>query len=1209
MPLAENSDSEITGRFAYSILILVAFVVCASVASAIVLGDTLTGEVRGTVLDAAGKVPLPEASITLINVARGWKRQVQTAAEGSYVFIQLEPGNYTLAAEKIGYYRNEKADILVRLNQTMVVIPPIELRQIVSTPVRQITVQGEQPKIAIIDLTAPGPNPSILAYLREPGMTSLVSLRDWALRSNYDAQDISALPLRGGRSFDQLSLLSPGVSRAPFAAGEGPAVGIGVGTPGQFSVNGLRSRSNNFTVDGSDNNDKDIGVRRQGFVALVPQSAESIQEVQIITAGFSAEFGQNAGSMVNAISRSGQQQLHGSLYGLLTNQALNSRNFFDTSFSDSVNSQNLNGGQFKDTAYHHGQYGGLLGGPIHREKLFYFISGERQAYHANAVHHFVVPTRDERALRTRQGVVPISDLQTLFDDRNIPYSNVAGGDVFSLYPLPNNATGPFGLHNYSQARRSEGRGEVYSVKLDLYHSAAHSFAGRYNFTDDNSVLPFTGDAINSSLGTSTRTQNLSLFLNSVLGSYGSALRVSYGRTRLAFPADRSSPLLFGSRPSERFPASLVRTVETPYGQFGPFGSTGPIGQLTILPYSPIGVDVFNFPQGRIDNTFQVSEFVTRTGTSHTLRAGFDIRRSQLNSFVDRNSRPLLLFGYGNVSSLCVINPFCIFATPDALLHGTDLAALGAPSGFLQTISTGLAADTTIGLRLTQYDVFIQDDWKAGPGLTVNLGVRYELQSVPSEVNGRIEKTFDVDASQFGHLDVSGTAEIQQIIRAGNRRFDEAMGGLQEFIAGRKKIYESDRNNIAPRIGFAWDPSGTGRTAVRAGYSIGYDAVPGAVTSQSRNVFPTFVPVNLDLNFQTPNGVYVNNPTFFNFKPLQIPLIRPGTLNTYNLPSNAFATGLGALFAQAPPITGAPLNSNGLAFTLPEKKPSTTYAQHLVVSLDHEFEKQLQISLSYVATRGLHLLRFATPNAGLISTPVLFTSPATGLQLLDIPPAPATAGNGRPRAGLGAFTMFENSASSTYHSFQVSGDKGAGRNLRVRGSWTWSHALDDVSDPFDGRGFFSLPQDGSRLDLERASANFDARHRVTGSVLWHLPQVNGFSFLSGWNAAAVSEFQTGQPYTLNTAVDRNRDGNLTDRPNGIGRNTSKADAIAAIDAALSRTVTFADNKSVSFRMEIFNLFNSTVFGPPVRIIESPGFGQAFDTQVGARSVKLALKVSF
>ncbi len=278
-----------------------------------VTADTLNGEVRGTVRDIVSGSPIADATMTLVNVARGWTKQVPTRGDGNYVFIQLEPGNYTVTAEKEGYYSSERTGVLIRLNQPKVVIPPFDLRALVSTPTQQITVQGEQARIALVDLTATGPEPSILAFLNEPGFTSLASTLDWTLRSNFDSLQVHSLPLRGGRTFDQLSFLSPGVFRVPFSSGNGPAVGIGVGATGQFSVNGIRSRSNNFTVDGSDNNDEDIGVRRQGFVALVPQSIESVQDFQIVTAGFPAEFGRSSGSMVNAVSRSGQATVHGGL--------------------------------------------------------------------------------------------------------------------------------------------------------------------------------------------------------------------------------------------------------------------------------------------------------------------------------------------------------------------------------------------------------------------------------------------------------------------------------------------------------------------------------------------------------------------------------------------------------------------------------------------------------------------------------------------------------------------------------------------------------------------------------------------------------------------------------------------------------------------------------------------------------------------------------
>ena len=894
------------------------FLIGLGVLPAVCLGDTLTGEVRGGVVDIEGRVPLPESNVTLINVDRGWEKEIETDANGNYIFIQLEPGNYTVVVEKEGYYQAERTDVLIRLNRPKVVIPPFELRKLVATPTQQITLVGEQTKTAIIDLTAPGPNPSILAYISEPGLTSMVSLNHWSLRANYDASLVHSLPLRGARTFDQLALLSPGVFRVPFASGEGPAVGIGVGTSGQFAVNGLRGRSNNFTVDGSDNNDEDIGVRRQGFVLLIPQSIESVQEFQIVTGGFPAEFGRNAGSMVNAVSRSGTKDIHGTLYGLWSDDVLSAGDFFESSFQDTVNAGSLNGGAFSGDDFSQKQLGGVLGGPLIAEKLFYFASAEYQSHQATAMRNFVVPGPEERGLRTRDGFVGIDQLGGFLEDRRIPYSDLAGKSVFELYPLPNHPAGPFSENNYAQVRPAEGSGAMFSMKLDWYLASAHSFAARYNFTDDESVIPFTSEAINSSLGTDTRTQNLSLFLNSTTTRYGNALRFSYGRTRLAFPPQPGSPLLFGSNPSEELPARFAQVIETPYGSFGPFGATGPIGQLSITPYSTIGVDVFSFPQGRADNTFQISDFVTRTGLKHTLKIGFDIRRSQLNSFSDRNSRPLVAFAGGFVSTDCVFNPTCAFATEDGRLRGTDLAALGAPAGFLQTLSTGSVPDTTIGLRFTQFDFFIQDEWRVTDNLTLNLGLRYELQTVPREVNDRIEGTFDATADQFPHLEPTGSSEDQDIITGGNQAFDNALAAVQEFLAGRERIYEPDHNNIAPRFGFAWDPFSSGKTAIRAGYGIAYDANLGAATSQSRNVFPTFAPVNLDLNFNLPTGLILNSPSFFTFIPTGEPLVRPGSLNTYNLGEDAFATGLGSLFVQAPPFPGGSLSSNGLAFHLAGK---------------------------------------------------------------------------------------------------------------------------------------------------------------------------------------------------------------------------------------------------------------------------------------------------
>jgi len=1225
--------------------IFVALALLCSCFPMICLADTLTGEIRGTVLDIEGSVALAGASVSLTSVDRGWRKQLQTDSSGNYAFLQLEPGSYSVSAEKEGYYASERTDVLIRLNMPKVLIPPFELRRKISTPTQQITLRGEQTKTAIVDLSAPGATPAILAVLSAPGFTSLVTLLDAALRFNFGTALIQNLPLAGGRTFDQLALYVPGVFRVPFSSGQGPSVGIGVGSGGQFSVNGMRPRSNNFTVDGSDNNDEDIGMRRQGFVALAPQSVESVQEFQVVTAGFPAEAGRNSGSMVNAVSQSGRKEIHGNIYGLFGDDSLDARNFFDYDFVDAANPGDLSGGHYDGKDSSRRTYGATIGGPIRAERLFYFLSFEQQRNRGTASRHFVVPTTSERGLRTSQGFVPIDKLGEFFADYAIDYSDVAGKGAYSLYPLPNDPAGPFGPHNYSQAGEWKQNSSNFSVKSDWRLSSVHSFAGRYDFTDDRSLMPFTGEAIDSAVGTRTRTQNISLFLNSTGSRLASALRVSYGRTALSFPPQEGSPLLFGSEPSGQLPPDLNQTITTSYGQYGPFGATGPIGQLAIEPYSSIGVDAYSFPQGRVDNTYQVSEFLTRSGAGHTFKVGFEIRHSQLNSYSDRNSRPLLLFGNGIVSSGCASNPFCLFTTPDGLLHGTDLAALGVPAGLLQTISTGAVPDTTIGLRFTQYDIFAQDVWRVRPNLTMSLGLRYELQTVPAEVNRRIEDTFALTPDMFGHLTPSGSTQDQAIIRAGNQAFDAALLAWNQFINGREKIYEPDRNNLAPRFGLAWDPQGQGKMAIRAGFTVSYDANLGAVTSQSRNVFPTFAPLNLDPSFYVTSGLVINNPRFFVFKPTQTPLIRPGSLNTYNLPADAFATGLGTLFVQAPPFPGGSLSSNGLAFTLPEKEVKTASAQQWTLVFEKQLGDYYVLSAGYVGTRGSHLTRFVTPNAGLVSTPVLFSPGPNGaaLAIASLPPTIPSTGRSRPQPDLGAYTVFANSAGSDFHSLQLSAESRLRRGLQYRASYVWSHAIDDVSDPFDGRAFFSLPQNNLKLDFERASANFDARHRLTWCFTWALPGASASALLRDWSLAAMGEFQSGQPFTVNTSLDRNRDGNLTDRldsiaglsvdpgaaqaigigsgvsllslvaPQGrdgqVARNSFRADGIANIDMAFWRSLAFGESKRLDLRIEIFNIFNHTQFGVPNRILESPGFGRAFDTQVQSRMIRLAARFSF
>jgi hypothetical protein len=256
--------------------------------------------------------------------------------------------------------------------------------------------------------------------------------------------------------------------------------------------------------------------------------------------------------------------------------------------------------------------------------------------------------------------------------------------------------------------------------------------------------------------------------------------------------------------------------------------------------------------------------------------------------------------------------------------------------------------------------------------------------------------------------------------------------------------------------------------------------------------------------------------------------------------------------------------------------------------------------------------------------------------------------GRPEPALGAFQVFENSASSIYHSLQVEARKRYTRGYSFTASYTWSHALDDVSDVFPVAGAPILPQDSFNLRLERADANYDIRHRLATSVIWDLPFYRGATggaarWLGGWQMATIFQANTGQPFTINLPVDANLDGNLTDRPSTtegliffdghgaqrvavapgknvtdffvlgqdgvVSRNSVRADGFINWDVALDKRFRFNETNQLEFRAEVFNVLNRANFGIPIRTLGSPGFGRAVETANPARIVQFALKYHF
>jgi hypothetical protein len=1239
------------------VLLLCLLLVCPAKAQ-----DTLTGAFQGTVTNSRTGAPIVGAEAKIINLKTGIAHVRRTDARGVFYQGQLPPGVYRIEVSMANFV-TRVADQRLDIGFEGEVVPvPVLLEP------AAILTGGPPP---------PPPPPLTVADTDVPSKLN----RSSAARSqSFSEDEVSKLPLGSLtliRSFDQLAQLAAGVAPPPQTLGSvaGPGQGAGVGSAGQFAVNGLRSRANNFTVDGSDNNDEDIGVRRQGFVSLIPQPIESIEAFQLITLLAPAQYGRNLGAQVNAVSKSGGKEVHGNLYGFFNSSQLNARNFFDTDrVTDEQNLLSATGQAVKldgkpipmfnraggEDSFTLGKFGATLGGPLPRfgeggplffHNLFYFLSAEGQIINATQEESFAVPTVEQRGA-FGSGAAGTAKNPFTGDELLAPALPATrnGAGIFSLFPFPNNRTGVYGANTFTQVLPANSRGVVMSAKLDHHYKIGErqqTVAGRYNYTNDRRVIPVTGGGLFSSLRPRVRAQNFSFFLNSELSAPNSAgpifnqLRISYGRTRLVFQEVRDRDHLLPTCAGLPLTDQNRELCATPFLLNAPFlfNTTLPqapeggityrtdltverrlslLGQVIIAGFSPVGVDVFNFPQQRVNNTYQLADNLTWQMRAHRMTLGFDIRRTELNSDLPRNARPLVTF-HGGPRFIAANGPYVspTGADPNPAIKPEDFAAVGAASGFYLTLLARELSDARINLRYHQLDFFAQDEWRLRPDLSLSAGLRYEYNTVPHETSGRIEGTFKDAVRQ--------------------------LSGLGKLIGDRRGIFDPDRNNFAPRVSLAWAPKLFGRdrtTTFRAGYGLFYDQILGAVVSQSRNVFPTFLTLNFAglISTSTPRNFSFANPTTVmlpNAKGVQTRLVSPGTVNARN-PELSLETLFSSLSFNFPAMLG---------LTLPNQRLETPLAHHYSFSFEQQLGAQLVVSAAYVGTQGRNLLRFTTPNRGpgLTLQPIEFLTSSENLPVLrGLTKSP-------PRLfleGVGAVNIFETTAGSRYDSLQIQARGRLRQSLQYQAAYTLARARDDVSDVFDLAGASALPQNSLTFAGEPGPANFDVRHRAVFSFIYDFGNFHGHRrwhwLVDGLQLMGAGQFQTGQPFTVNSTFDINQDGNLTDRLNtldgiivtgnrrqplrlvtdnkfkllapfgqdgAIGRNFFRAGGLIELDLAVVRSFAITARQQIVLRIEFFNLINRANFGIPVRWLEAPGFGEATQTITPGRRIQLALKYVF
>lgn len=1239
--------------------------------------DTVTGAFQGDVSNNLTGNPIAGAAVEIKNEQTGVTYNLLTDSKGRFYQGLLAPGTYLIKITITGY----KPRLLRRplnISKTGEVVPvPVSL----------------DPEPAGVT------QPSAATVEEADNIRIEVNTTDARRDGSFKETDAAALPIGSvnpTRTFDELALLLPGVAPAPQTVGDvnGPGVGSGVGSAGQFAINGLRSRGNNFTVDGSDNNDEDIGVRRQGFVALTSQPIESVQEFQIITLLAPSQFGRNIGAQVNIVSKSGGNNFNGSVYGFFNADWLNSRNYFDTTNGSetfalrSLSGQsvlldgqpllvrNQSGGEDSLTF---GQAGGTLGGAIVPNKLFYFVSGEYQKINASQEKSFAVPTLEQRAAFGTGATGVFNNILTGENMFGIPQSSRSGA-LFSLFPFANNPTGVYGDNTFTQVLPASGRGIILSGRLDnnfKFFNRQQTVTGRYNFTDDKRIIPAVNEAIFSSVQSNTRTQNLSFFLNSQLSKHGSnrqmfnQIRLSFGRTRLKFDEVRdtehlvpskysNTPFLLNARAMQnitnpagpgvpntgdiRFTATIINYPSEVPAIYTSEDILGPVGGVIIRGFSPLGTDVYNFPQTRVNNTYQLADELSLRLKNHTLVFGADIRRTDLDSDLPRLSRPLLIFNgtpriiVANAATGCpagtvqigafLENIYCLPGreTPNATLRAEDLAGLNVASNFLMTFNLA-RPDSKAKLRYYQLNFYGQDTWRVKDNLSISYGLRYEFNTPVREAGGIIEEAFADPRNRYNG-----------------------------FVYGRKSLYEPDLNNFSPRIGIAYSPNlfGKNRTSVfRAGYGIFYDQILGAVVNQSRHVYPNYATVDnggaIATDIVFPDGsspLGYDSPIAYWDGLLHPESCQPcflinGVCQVLLIPSRVYYVVRGTINVINPQCRNAsfPIGQ----FTIPEQKLETPMAHHYSVVFEQQLNKSLTASFGYVGTTGRKLLRFTTPNLGASNTVAVsrwstgeYGPGADGFPFIRV----------RPIITVGVtINQFETTASSRYDSLQTELRGRLSRALNFSFSYTFSKVTDDVSDVFDLAGAYVLPQNSLDLEAERGPANFDVRHRWTYQAVYNVPKLSGNSFLrvltDNLQIAGIGKFRTGQPFTVNSTIDVNFDGNLTDRldtTNGIEitgdrrqplrltngnylsllapfgqdgrikRNSFRAGSVLELDLSVIKQFSI-NGRRLNFRTDIFNFINRANFGVPARLLEAPGFGKATGTVAPGRRIQFSLKYEF
>jgi Carboxypeptidase regulatory-like domain len=1166
-------------------IILLAAVFCLGL-SGLALGQEITGSIVGSVKDSSGAA-VKGATVTITDAAKKIAvRTLSTNDDGEFSAALVPVAYYDITVEAAGFKKHVDTQVKVNVNDR-----------------RTVDVTLEAGNIA-----------EIITVTSDPLQ---VNTQSAAAANVINGEQVRQLSLNN-RNFVQLITLSPGVS-----ANIADQIYVGTTNPGgasnalQIAVNGVRSSSNTYNVDGADTTDRGANLTIQTY-----PSVDAIAEFTVLRSLYPAESGRSSGGQVNVVTKSGSDSYHGDVYEFFRNDWLNANSFLTNRTFPLGRTPD---GKAKRVPLRYNNFGGTFGGPVisphfgeggpmtsKLKETFFFFSEEFRRVITYPTFNSTVPTAG-----LRQGIFPqdvcigpvASPCSTILPaGQTLPQnlrSRVASAyvqDIYNKLPLPSDAAGTLffparGIFNFRQEL----------IRID--HRFNDKLSAYYRFENDTipTIEPiglFSGGAGQPGVSTTQSSSPGRTHVGRVTwvkspttvwefgGSY------SFGDVPskvIGLLNNSNSPDVAGSLPT--FPFTVTR------GRVPTIAGNGFSGLSTFGPYS-------DFSYNKTFNTTLSKVFGT-----HTTKYGFyysKIRKHE-NSLGGTNEGT-----YGAVSAAPTRPTTQIGGPPGNTTATSATNQLWANFlvGNFQTFTQN-QFDLTADLHSSSVEAFAQDEWRYKSNITLYYGVRFSRFGQPWDGNGRLT-SFDparFDPSQAFQVLANGV----RVAGTGNV-MDGIIVNSQVTVPGATvspfgKAVAPTRNNFAPRVGIAWDPFKKGTTSVRAGYGVYFD----------------------QLSFSFPEtGLVGTNPPF-----QALASLNPVTLDN--------------------PLAGNPV----VSLTVPtvagiDQNFKTPYVQSWSLDVQHQLDSKTLITVGYFGSRGTHL-------SGLIDANLLPPNFAIGQTCRTNNVLPATFGpcqvagtqftssaaelilnQIRPFRGYGPVRLLQTRFNSNYHSLQISGQRRFGQNSQLNVAYTWAKNLTNSQNESA-----TAPQNTYQLHDEYAPANLDRRHVLSVNYIYELPFFRNESNLSGkvlggWQISGITSYFTGLPFTATTAnIDAPGLGLLGASPSGFrpdvtcdpnsggagtfaqffntacfanvpagvnrvgneARGVIKGPSTTRFDATLAKSFKFNERTSMQLRWEVFNIFNHTNFTTVALAVSTPA---TFGTVTGVRdprTMQLAMKILF